>query len=126
MLKVESSVVVADNTGAKKALIIRILKGSMGSTARIWDRVVVAIKDAAPNGTVKKWQVTRAIVVRVKKEIKRNDGTYVRFGDNAVVLIAKNEKGEMNPIGKRVFWPVAKELKTLWFKNITNMAEEVV
>ena len=126
MLKVESSVVVADNTGAKKALIIRILKGSMGRTARIWDKVVVAIKEAAPNGSVKKGQVTRAIIVRVRKEIKRNDGTYIRFDDNAVVLISKNEKGELSPIGKRVFWPVAKELKTLWYKNITNMAEEVI
>lgn len=126
MLKNESLVVVADNTGAKKAKIIRILKGSMSRTARIGDKVVVAIKEAVPEGTVKKGQVVWWIIVRVRKEIKRNDGTYVRFGDNAIVLISKNEKGEIAPIGKRVFGPVAKELKTIGYKNITNMAEEVV
>lgn len=126
MLQNESLVMVADNTGAKKAKIIRIIKWSMARTARIGDKVVVAVKDAAPDGSVKKWQVTRAIVVRVRKEIKRNDGTYVRFWDNAVVLISKNEKGELNPIGKRIFGPVAKELKAMGYKNITNMAEEVV
>lgn len=126
MLKNESVVVVADNTWAKKAQIIRILKGSTGKTATVWDSVVVAIKSTTPNGSIKKWQVTRAIVVRVRKEIPRKDGTYIRFGDNAVVLMTKNDKWEMSPIWKRIFWPVAKELRDLWLKNITNMAEEVL
>ncbi len=119
-------VIVADNTGAKKAKIIRILKGSNAKTARVWDSVVVAVKESAPTGSVKKGQVTRAIVVRVKKEIARKDGTYLRFGDNAVVLMTKNDKWEMSPIGKRVFGPVARELRTLGYRNITNMAEEVL
>jgi len=126
MLKNESVVVVADNTGAKKAKIIRILKGSAGKTATVGDSVVVAVKSAMPNGSVKKWEVTRAVVVRVRKEIPRKDGTYIRFGDNAVILMTKNDKGEMSPIGKRVFWPVARELRDLWYRNITNMAEEVL
>ncbi|HKL43836.1 MAG TPA: 50S ribosomal protein L14 [Candidatus Absconditabacterales bacterium] len=126
MLKNESVVVVADNTGAKKAKIIRILKGSTGKTATVGDKVVVAVKSAMPNGSVKKGQVTQAIVVRVKKEIPRKDGTYIRFGDNAVILLTKNDKGEMSPIGKRIFGPVARELRELGYRNITNMAEEVL
>jgi len=126
MLKNESVVVVADNTWAKKAKIIRILKGSAGKTATIWDSVVVAVKSTMPNGSVKKWEVTRAVVVRVKKEVPRSDGTYIRFWDNAVILMTKNDKGEMSPTWKRVFWPVARELRELWYRNITNMAEEVL
>ena len=126
MLKNESVVVVADNTWAKKAQIIRILKWSTGKTATVWDFVVVAIKSVAPNWNVKKWQVTRAIVVRVKKEIPRKDGTYIRFWDNAVILMTKNDKWDIAPIWKRIFWPVARELRELWLKNITNMAEEVL
>ncbi len=126
MLKVESVVTVADNTWAKKAKIIRILKWSTGSTATVGDSVVVAIKTAMPNGSVKKWQVIKALVVRTKKEVARKDGTYIRFGDNAVILMTKNEKGERNPVWKRIFGPVARELRDLWYKNITNMAEEVL
>lgn len=126
MLKVESMVIVADNSGAKKAKILRILKGSSPKTAKIWDTVVVAVKEVSPTGSVKKGEVTQALVVRVRKEIGRNDGTYLRFGDNAVVLMTKNDKGEMSPIGKRVFGPVARELRDLWYRNITNMAEEVL
>lgn len=126
MLKVESVVTVADNTWAKKAKIIRILKWSTGSTATVGDSVVVAIKTAMPNGNVKKWQVIKALVVRTKKEVARKDGTYIRFWDNAVILMTKNEKWERNPIWKRIFGPVARELRDLWFKNITNMAEEVL
>ena len=126
MLKVESVVTVADNTWAKKAKIIRILKWSTGSTASVGDSVVVAIKTAMPNGSVKKWQVIKALVVRTKKEVARKDGTYIRFGDNAVILMTKNEKGERNPVWKRIFGPVARELRDLWYKNITNMAEEVL
>ena len=126
MLKQESMVVIADNTQAKKAKIIRVIKGSTARTATIGDRVVVAVKDAAPTASVKKGQVVLAVVVRVKKEIARPDGTYVRFGDNAVVLLTKDAKGNLNPIGKRVFGPVARELRDIGWRNITNMAEEVV
>ncbi len=126
MLKNESMVVVADNSGAKKAKIIRILKGSNAKKATIGDIVVVAIKEAAPGGNVKKWDIMQAIVVRVRKEIGRKDGSYLRFGDNAVVLMSKNDKGDMSPVGKRVFWPVARELRDLGYRNITNMSEEVL
>ena len=125
MLKQESMVIVADNTQAKKAKIIRIIKGN-ADTASIGDRVVVAIKEASPIASVKKGQVVPAVIVRVKKEISRPDGTYVRFGDNAVVLLTKDAKVNLNPIGKRVFGPVAKELRDIGWRNITNMAEEVV
>lgn len=126
MLQNESAVIIADNTGAKKAKIFRILKGSSAKSAGIGDRVVVAIKEAAPGGSVKKGDVSQAVIVRTVKEIKRADGSYVRFGDNAVVLLSKNDKGEVSPIGKRVFGPVARELRNLGYRNITNMAEEVV
>ncbi len=126
MLQNESEVLVADNTGAKRAKIFRILKGSNAKSASIWDRVVVAIKEASPTGSVKKWEVSQAVIVRVAKEIRRPDGSYIRFGDNAVVLLSKNDKGEVAPIGKRVFGPVARELKNLGYRVITNMAEEVV
>ncbi|MFC2695539.1 MAG: 50S ribosomal protein L14 [Candidatus Absconditicoccaceae bacterium] len=125
MLQQESLVVVADNTQAKKAKIIRVLKGSYGRIAHVGDRVVVAIKDAAPTASVKKGQVVQAVVVRTKKEIARKDGTYIRFADNAVVLLTKDAKGNMNPIGKRVFGPVARELREK-YRPITNMAEEVL
>ncbi|MCR5412022.1 MAG: 50S ribosomal protein L14 [Patescibacteria group bacterium] len=124
MLKQESKVIVADNTQAKRAQIIRVKKGNT-RTATVGDIVVVTIKDASPTASVKKGQVVPAVVVRVRKEISRPDGTYVRFGDNAVVLLTKDAKGNLNPIGKRVFGPVAKELRENW-RNITNMAEEVI
>ncbi|AHB40855.1 hypothetical protein P148_SR1C00001G0040 [candidate division SR1 bacterium RAAC1_SR1_1] len=126
MLKTESIVVVADNTGVKKAKIIRILKSSMARTATIADRVVVAVQEVASTSTIKKGEVSQAMIVRTRKEIARKDGTYVRFGDNAVILMSKDAKGEIKPIGKRIFGPVAKELRDLGYRNITNMAEEVV
>ena len=125
MLKNESVVVIADNTGAKKGKIIRILKGSTGKTARIGDKVVLAVKSAAPTGSVKKGEVSMAVVVRTRKETRRKDGTYIRFADNAVVLLSKNDKGEVAPVGKRVFGPVAREIRDE-YRVITNMAEEVV
>jgi len=126
MLKLESMVIIADNTQAKKAKIIRIMKGSAAKSASIGDIVMVTIKDAMPTASVKKGQVVAAVIVRTKKEIARPDGTYVRFGDNAVVLLTKDAKGNINPIGKRVFGPVARELRDIGWRNITNMAEEVV
>lgn len=125
MLKQESMVMIADNTQAKKAKIIRVMKWN-ADTATIGDRVKVAIKEASPAASVKKGQVVDAVVVRVRKEISRSDGTYVRFWDNAIVLLTKDAKWNMNPIGKRVFGPVAKELRDIGWRNITNMAEEVV
>ncbi len=126
MLKIESMVLVADNTGVKKAKVIRILKSSNAKTATIWDRVILAVREAAPLSSIKKGDVVQGIIVRVRKEIHRKDGTCVRFWDNAVILMSKDAKGEVKPIGKRIFWPVARELRTLWYRNITNMAEETV
>ena len=126
MLKTESIVVVADNTGAKKAKIIRILKSSTAKTATIGDKVVVAIQEVSSTSVLKKGDVSQGIIVRIRKEIGRNDGTYVRFGDNAIILMTKDAKWEIKPIGKRIFGPVAKELKDLGYRNITNMAEEVI
>ena len=87
---------------------------------------MIAIKEALPTSTIKKGTISQAMIVRIKKEIPRKDGTYVRFGDNAVILMSKDAKGEIKPIGKRIFGPVARELRKLWHKAITNMAEEVV
>ena len=126
MLQTESVVSVIDNTGAKTALIIGIPKGTRKRIARIGDTVVVVVKTANSTGTVKKWQVLRAMVVRTRKEIKRKDGSYIRFGDNAVIILDINEKGEMQPKGKRIFGPVAREIRELGFKEITNLAEEVI
>ena len=126
MLKNESNVIITDNTWAKKWQIFRILKGSNAKTATVGDRVMIAIKSALPTSAIKKWTVSQALIVRVAKEISRKDGTYVRFGDNAVILMSKDAKGEIKPIGKRIFGPVAKELRQMWHKAITNMAEEVV
>ena len=126
MLKTESVVVVTDNTWVKKAKIIRILKSSNAKTALIGDRVVVAVQQASPTAAVKKGEVAQWIIVRVRKEITRKDWTYVRFGDNAIVLLSIDAKGTINPIGKRVFGPVAKELREYGYKNITNIAEEIV
>ena len=126
MLKNESNVVIADNTWAKRWQIFRILKWSNAKTATVGDRVMIAIKDALPTSTIKKGTISQALIVRIAKEIPRKDGTYVRFGDNAVILMSKDAKWEVKPIGKRIFGPVARELRTMWYKAITNMAEEVV
>ena len=126
MLQVGSNVIIADNTWAKKAQIFRILKSSNARQATIGDTVVVAIKEAAPTSSIKKGDVAKAIIVRMTKEVARKDWTYVRFWDNAIILIAIDAKWEMKPIGKRIFGPVSRELKERWMKIITNMAEEVV
>lgn len=126
MLKMESVILVADNTGVKKGKIIRILKSWSAKTATVWDRVMLAVRETSPASSIKKWDVAMAIIVRIRKEIHRKDGTYVRFGDNAAILMSKDAKGEIKPIGKRVFGPVARELRDLGYKNITNMAEETV
>lgn len=125
MLKNESTVIIVDNTWAKRWQIFRILKGN-AKTATVGDKVMIAIKEALPTSAIKKGTTSQALIVRVAKEIARKDGTYVRFGDNAVILMTKDAKWEIKPIGKRIFGPVARELRTLWYKAITNMAEEVV
>jgi len=122
MLQQESRAIVADNSGAKEVLIIRVLGGTGKRYARIGDKVVVAIKSAIPNGNVKKGSVAKAVVVRTKKEIRRNDGSYIRFDDNAVVLL--NTTGEM--MGTRIFGPVARELRDKKFMKIVSLAPEVL
>ena len=123
MLQTESRLRVADNTGAKEVLVIRVLGGTKKRYASIGDKIVVTIKDATPNGTVKKGQVTSAVVVRTKKEIRRKDGSYIRFDDNACVLL-DGTSGEMK--GTRVFGPVARELREKQFMKIVSLAPEVL
>jgi len=123
MLQQESRLKVADNTGAKEALVIRVLGGTKRRYASIGDKIVVAIKDATPNGTVKKGQVAKAVVVRTKKEIRRKDGSYIRFDDNACVLIDASS-GEMS--GTRVFGPVGRKKKKKQFMKIVSLAPEVL
>ena len=113
---------VADNSGAKEVLVIRVLGGTKRRYASIGDKVVVSIKQATPSGNVKKGQVSQAVVVRTKKEVRRSDGSYIRFDNNAVVLI--NEAGEMR--GTRIFGPVARELREKQFMKIVSLAPEVL
>ncbi|REE80417.1 LSU ribosomal protein L14P [Lutibacter oceani] len=123
MLQTESRLRVADNTGAKEVLVIRVLGGTKKRYASIGDKIVVSIKDATPNGSVKKGQVSKAVVVRTKKEIRRKDGSYIRFDDNACVLL-DGTSGEMK--GTRVFGPVARELREKQFMKIVSLAPEVL
>lgn len=122
MIQNESLVTIIDNSGALKWKVIRVLKGSLGKSAIIWDKVVLAVKQAKPNGSVSSWDVVKWVVVRTKKETRRKDGSYIRFEDNAVVLI----KDDLNPIGKRIFWPIAREVKERWYVQIAKLAEEVI
>ena len=114
MIQQESRIKVADNTGAKEVLTIRVLGGTKRRYASIGDKIVVSVKEASPNGTVKKGQVSSAVVVRTKKEVKRYDGSYIRFDENACVLL--DAQGEMR--GTRVFGPVARELRDKKFMKI--------
>jgi len=122
MIQQESMVKVADNSGAKRALVIRVLGGTRRRYAGIGDRVIVAVKDALPNGTVKKSEVATAVVVRTAKETRRKDGSYIRFDENAVVII--NDQGE--PRGTRIFGPVARELRDKRYMKIVSLAPEVL
>lgn len=126
MLRRESVVTVTDNTGAKKAKVIWIPNGSRKKNAGIGDYVTVAIQEASPDGSIRKWQVVRALVVRTRKETWRRDWSYIRFGDNAIIIVEITEKWEIKPKGKRIFGPVAKEIREMWLKTITNLAEEVI
>jgi len=122
MIQQESRLNVADNSGAKEVLCIRVLGGSKRRYASIGDRIVVSVKDAMPNSNVKKGQVSPAVVVRTRKEVRRPDGSYIRFDDNAVVLL--NQGGEMR--GTRIFGPVARELRERQFMKIVSLAPEVL
>jgi large subunit ribosomal protein L14 len=122
MVQQESRLKVADNTGAKEVLTIRVLVGTKRRYASVGDKIVVSIKDATPNGNVKKGAVSTAVVVRTKKEVRRADGSYIRFDDNACVLL--NAAGEMR--GTRVFGPVARELREKQFMKIVSLAPEVL
>jgi len=122
MVQQESRLLVADNSGAKQVLVIRVLGGTKRRYASIGDQVVVTVKDATPSGNVKKGQVSRAVVVRTKKEVRRNDGSYIRFDNNAVVLLSNT--GEMR--GTRIFGPVARELREKQFMKIVSLAPEVL
>ena len=121
MIQQESRLDVADNSGAKRVLCIRVLGGSKRRYASIGDTIVVSVKESTPGG-IKKGTVSRAVVVRTKKEIRRKDGSYIRFDDNAVVLL--NEGGE--PRGTRIFGPVARELRDRNYMRIISLAPEVL
>lgn len=122
MIQQESRLAVADNSGAKTVLCIRVLGGTKRRYASIGDKIVVAVKSAMPSGAVKKGQVAKAVVVRTKKEIRRADGSYIRFDDNACVIL--NQAGEMR--GTRIFGPVARELRENNFMKIVSLAPEVL
>ncbi len=122
MVQEESNLIVADNSGAKRARCIRVLGGSDRRYAGVGDLIIVSVKSAIPGGTVKKGEVSKAVVVRTKKETRRKDGSYIRFDENAAVLInAENE-----PRGTRIFGPVARELREKHFMKIISLAPEVL
>jgi large subunit ribosomal protein L14 len=122
MIQEETNLVVADNSGAKKVRCIRVLGGSGRKYASVGDLIVVTVKAAIPNGAVKKGEVSRAVIVRTKKEVRRKDGSYIRFDENAAVLI--NNQNE--PKGTRIFGPVARELREKQFMKIVSLAPEVL
>ena len=122
MIKVETVLDVADNSGAKKVLCFRILGGSKRKSASVGDVIVVTIKEAAPESKVKKGDVHTAVIVRTKKEIRRPDGSYIRFDNNAAVIISEARE----PIGTRIFGPIARELRAKNFMKIVSLAPEVL
>ena len=122
MVQQESRLAVADNSGAKTVLVIRVLGGTKKRYASIGDKVVVSVKSAIPSGEVKKGTVSKAVVVRTKKEIRRTDGSYIRFDDNAAVIL--DDKRE--PIGTRIFGPIGREVRYAGFMKIVSLAPEVV
>lgn len=121
MIQMQSVIDVADNSGAKKLQCIRVLGGSKRKYASVGDVIVVSVKEAIPNGKVKKGTVARAVVVRTAKELRRKDGSYIRFDTNSAVLIDKDNE----PIGTRIFGPVARELRARKFMKIVSLAPEV-
>jgi len=122
MVQQESRLRVADNTGAKEVLVIRVLGGSARKYGSLGDVIVCSVKAATPNGTVKKGDVVKAVIVRTRKEVRRRDGSYIRFDENAAVIINK----EGDPRGTRIFGPVARELREKQYMKIVSLAPEVL
>ena len=122
MIQVETRLDVADNSGAKQVQCIKVLGGSKRRYARVGDIITVSVKDAIPRGKVKKGEVAQAVVVRTKKDVKRADGSVIRFDTNAAVLVDKKQE----PIGTRIFGPVARELRAKKFMKIVSLAPEVI
>ena len=122
MIQQETRLTVADNSGAKEVLCIKVLGGTRKKYARLGDLIVVTVKKAIPGGIVKKGEVTKAVIVRTRKELRRKDGSYIRFDDNAAVLI-NNQK---EPQGTRIFGPIARELREKKFMKILSLAPEVI
>lgn len=122
MIQVQTRLKVADNTGAKELMCIKVIGGSKRRYANIGDIIVCSVKNAAPGGMVKKGDVVKCVVVRTKRGVRRNDGTYIRFDENAAVLI----KEDLNPRGTRIFGPVARELRDSDFMKIISLAPEVL
>ena len=122
MIQEESNLIVADNSGAKRVRCIRVLGGSNRRYASIGDLIVVSVRAALPHAGVKKGEVSRAVIVRTKKEVRRNDGTYIRFDENAAVLLNAQDE----PRGTRIFGPVARELRDKKFMKIISLAPEVI
>ena len=122
MISTETNLIVADNSGAKKARCIRIIGGTRKRYARIGDIIIVTVKDAIPNAAIKKGDVVKGVIVRVKKEYRRRDGSYIGFDDNAIVIV-DNQK---NPRGTRIFGPVARELREYDYMKIVSLAPEVL
>jgi large subunit ribosomal protein L14 len=122
MIQQESRLKVADNSGAKEVLCIRVLGGTRQRYATVGDKIVVTVKDAIPSGTVKKGQVSKAVVVRTSRTVRRKDGSYIRFDENAAVLLNNNDE----PRGTRIFGPVARELRDAQYMKIISLAPEVL
>jgi large subunit ribosomal protein L14 len=122
MIQMQTSLAVADNSGAKRVVMIMPIGGSTGKIARLGDKIKVTVKEASPDGNVKKGKVYNAVIVRTRKEVRRKDGSYIRFDENAAVLI----KDDGSPIGTRVFGPVARELREKNFMKIVSLAPEVI
>lgn len=122
MIQVESRMRVADNSGAKELLVIRVLGGTKRKYANVGDIVVCAVKSATPGGVVKKGSVVKAVIVRTKKGLDRADGSYIKFDDNAAVIV----KDDKNPVGTRIFGPVTRELRAKGFMKIISLAPEVL
>ncbi len=122
MIQQQSVLTVADNSGAKKVMCIKVLGASKKRYARIGDLITASVKVASPGGNVKKGEVVKAVVVRTKKEYRRRDGSYIRFDENAAVIINK----DMEPVGTRIFGPVARELREKSFMRIVSLAPEVL
>ena len=122
MIQQESRLNVADNSGAKEVLVIRVLGGTKKKYASVGDKIVVTVKSALSSSSMKKGTVSKAVIVRTKKEVRRNDGSYIRFSDNAAVLLNNNDE----PRGTRIFGPVARELRERQFMKIVSLAPEVL